>query len=94
MGITETKRGVYIYDLENNEELKKYLKNKIIDIQKFYKCCSWNYFIKFNSNSGVNEIGLLKSIFKSEHYNLINKRVMKEFDGLKKMYSVLYFYKL
>ena len=47
---------VFHSELENNENLKKYLKDKIVDIQKFYKCGSWNYFIKLNSNNLTDEI--------------------------------------
>ena len=93
MGLTETKRDVLLYDLENNDELKKYLKNKISDVQKFYNYHSWNYFKKLkNTNSG--EVGLLKSIFKNENYNIMNKQVIREINGVKKMYSVLYFIKI
>jgi hypothetical protein len=60
MGLSDSKRDILLCDLENNNELKKYLNNKISDIQKFYKCGSWNYFIKLNSNSEVSEIALLK----------------------------------
>lgn len=94
MGLNETNRGVLLYDLEHNETLKKYLKDKIVDIQKFYKCAHWNYFKKLSSDSSkVDEIGLLKSIFKSENYNITNKRIIKEINNVKKLYSVLYFYK-
>jgi hypothetical protein len=93
MGLSESKRDILLCDLENNNELKKYLKNKISDIQKFYKCGSWNYFIKLNSNSEVSEIALLKSIFKSEKYDLFNKRVLKDINGVKKMYPIYTFYK-
>lgn len=92
MGLTETERGVLLYDLENNDELKKYLKDKIADIQKFYNYNSWNYF-KNLKNTDSGEIGLLKSILKNENYNIMNKQVLKEINGIKKMYSVLYFIK-
>lgn len=94
MGLTETKRGVLLYDLEHNEELMKFLKDNIPEIQKLYKCGSWNYFIKLNSNSKVSEIGLLKSIFKTEQYSILNKQVLKEIEGIKKMYSELHFIKI
>lgn len=94
MGLTETKRGVLLYDLEHNEELMKYLKDNIPEIQKLYKCGGWNYFIKLNSNSKVSEIGLLKSIFKNENYNVINKQIPKEIEGIKKLYSIIHFYKI
>jgi len=94
MGLTETNRGVLLYELENNEELKKYLRDKIPEIQKLYKCGCWNYFIKLNSNSKVSELGLLKSIFKNEKYNLLNKKTITEIDGNKKACSMLFFFKI
>ena len=36
MGLTEEVRGVLLYDLEHNEELKEYLKNKIPEIRKLH----------------------------------------------------------
>jgi hypothetical protein len=90
MGLTETKREVLLYDLENNNELKKYLKNKITDIQKFYNYYSWNYFKKKDAS----DIGLLRAIFKDENYNIMNKQVTKEINGVKKKYSVLFFIKI
>jgi hypothetical protein len=36
MGLTEETRGVLLYDLEHNEELKEYLKNKIPEIRKLH----------------------------------------------------------
>lgn len=74
MSLTESKREVLLYDLENNNEFKKYLKDKIADIQKFYNYNSWNYF----KNKDAGNIALLKSIFKDENYNIMNKQVMKE----------------
>ena len=61
MGLTEENRGVLLYDLEHNEELKEYLKSKIPEIRKLYKCGCWNYFIQKEEKRDI--IGLLKSIF-------------------------------
>ena len=36
IGLTEEVRGVLLYDLEHNEELKEYLKNKIPEIRKLH----------------------------------------------------------
>jgi hypothetical protein len=93
MGLSDVIRCIPLYELENNENLKKYLKDKIVDIQKFYKCGSWNYFIKLNSNNLTDEIGLLKSIFKSEKYSITNKRINRNINGTKKLCSILYFHK-
>lgn len=91
MGLTEEVRGVLLYDLEHNNELKEYLKNKIPEIRRLYKCGCWNYFIQKEENR--DEIGLLKSIFKDEKYELISKRILAERKGEKKQYSGIYFFK-
>jgi hypothetical protein len=91
MGLTEEVRGVLLYDLEHNEELKEYLKTKIPEIRKLYKCGSWNYFIQKEENRNI--IGLLKSIFKSEKYKLKPSRMMAERGGNKKQYCTILFYR-
>jgi hypothetical protein len=91
MGLKEENRGVLLYDLEHNKELKEYLKDKIPEIRKLYKCGCWNYFIQKEEKR--DEIGLLKSIFKSEKYELISKRILAEREGEKKQYSGIYFFK-
>lgn len=95
MGLTEEVRGVLLYDLEHNEDLKEYLKNKIPEIRKLYKCGTWNYFVKQHTKEGEypSEIGLLKSIFKSEKYKLISKRTVSERANEKKQYNAILFYK-
>lgn len=95
MGLTEEVRGVLLYDLEHNEELKEYLKNKIQEIRKLYKCGMWNYFVKQHTKEGEepSEICLLKSIFKSEKYKLISKRTVSERANEKKQYNAILFYK-
>jgi hypothetical protein len=95
MGLTEEVRGVLLYDLEHNNELKEYLKNKIPEIRRLYKCGTWNYFVKQHTKEGEepSEIGLLKSIFKDEKYELISKRILADREGEKKQHSSIYFFK-
>ena len=92
IGLTEEVRGVLLYDLNRNEELKEYLKNKIPEIRKLYKCGCWNYFIQKEEKRDI--IGLLKSIFKSEKYKLKPSRLVAERGGEKKQYSAILFYKV
>lgn len=91
IGLTEEIRGVILYDLETNKELKEYLKEKIPEIRRLYKCGCWNYFIQKEDKR--DEIGLLKSIFKNEKYELVSKRKYIEKEGIKKQYSYIYFFK-
>ncbi len=73
------------------EATNEYLKNKIPEIRKLYKCGCWNYFIQKEEKRET--IGLLKSIFKSENYELISKRILAERENKKKQYSGIYFFK-
>ena len=91
MGLTEEVRGALLYDLNRNEELKEYLKNKIPEIRKLYKCGCWNYFIQKEEKRDI--VGLLKSIFKSEKYELVSKMKYAERGGERKKYSHIYFLK-
>ena len=90
MGLSEGTRGVLLYDLEHNEELKSYLIEKVPEIKKMFKCGTWNYFVK-QHNKDVSEIGLLKSIFKNEKYELSNRRRLTEREGVKKIYIEICF---
>jgi hypothetical protein len=88
MGLSETNRGVLLYDLEHNEKLKEYLQQIIPQIRKYYKCGTWNYFIQPEEYRDI--IGLLKSILKNENYQLINKKKFLDITGVKKLYTQLY----
>jgi hypothetical protein len=91
MNLTEKKRGILLYDLEQDILLKKYLKEKIPEIKKIFKCGCWNYFIQKEEDR--NEIGLLKSIFKNEGFKILSKRKYMDINGVKKQFNILYFYK-
>ena len=91
MGLTEEKRGKMLYELEEDEELKEWLREKIEEIKKIYKWNQWAYFK--NKEEDRDEIGLLRSMFKSEKYGIVSKREYKERDNIKKKYTCLYFIK-
>ncbi len=95
MGISEEIRGVLLYDLEKNVELKKYIKEKIPEIKKIYKTGNWNYFVKQHKIEGeeVSEISIIKSIYKDEKYKIKTMRKMIEKEGIKKQHTCIFFYK-
>ena len=95
MGLTEENKGVLLYDLEHNKELKEYLKDKVIEIKRLYKTGNWAYFVRQHIKEGEepSEISLLKSIMKSEKYEITNRRKITERDNIKKVYIELYFNK-
>ena len=56
-----------------------------------YKCGQWAYFVN-KEEEKKDEIGLLRSIFKNEKYDVISKQVYKEGET-KKKYTKTYFLK-
>ncbi len=94
IGLTDTKRNTTLYDLENNSKLINRLKELAPLIKKYYKCSTWGYFSTDLKKGMGNEIGLLKAIFKSEKYNILNKRRQLEYNGIKKLHTELYFMKV
>jgi len=95
MGLEEGTRYTLLYDLEHNQELKEYLKDKIPEIKKMFKTGMWNYFVKqhVKEEKELSEISLLKCIFKEEKYEITNRRRLTEREGIKKIYIELYFHK-
>jgi dsDNA-binding SOS-regulon protein len=90
MNLTQENRGVLLYDLNHNEELKKYLINNEELIKRIFKTGSWNYMIKTENRD---PIGLLKSLFRDQQYELISKMKYVERGGEKHQYTQIYFLK-
>ena len=84
---------IILYDLEHNEELKKYLKENIPHIKKIFKTCLWGYFSNDIKKGMGNEIGLLKAIYKNEGWEISSKRKICEREGERKLYVELHFNK-
>jgi hypothetical protein len=91
MGLNEEVRGVLLYDLEKNERLKEHLIKNLDLIKRTYRFGNWNYFIKPEEER--DPIGLLKSIFKTDGYELITRLKYTERDGIKKKYSQIFWIK-
>lgn len=83
--------GIYLIDLYNNKELIQFLKNNIDNIQKYYRCSTWGYFVSINNDQHGDEITLLKAIFKDHGYQIFRKDVTDDINGLKKRYTKLFF---
>lgn len=87
IGIDEKNTNVLLFDIDN-EITKNKIRNLIPDIQKYFKCGTWNYF-KMTNNK--NEIGLLKSVYQNNGYIITTKKKLTMRDNVKKQYTELYF---
>lgn len=87
------KNNKTLYELENNDELKKKLRESSKSVKKMYRCSSWGYYSQCEIRGKDHEIGLLKSIMKAEGYNILSRRKTMLCDGKKTLQSELYFMK-
>ena len=87
------KREELIKELEKNEKVKEFLKNNINKIRKYHKTGSWGYFSKDISKGKDNEIGLLRTLYLDNDYNILSKLKINNFDNKKKQYTLLIFFK-
>ena len=84
---------IILYDLEHNEELKKYLKENVALIKKIFKTCLWGYFSNETKKGMGNEIGLLRAIYKNEGWEILSKRKICKRKDEKKLLVELHFNK-
>ncbi len=93
IGIDEKKNYVYLYDLENNPDIKKNIEKMVNDIKKYHKCGTWGYFLD-KERGGGNEIGLLRSVYKDNDIIITTKNKIIERDNKKLTSTVYYFNKI
>lgn len=84
---------ILLVKLQDNQNLKNKLIELTDDIRKYYRCCSWGFFVSISNNLKGNEITLLRSIFKDHGYKIFSKDVITEYNGIKKRYTSLFFSK-
>ncbi len=84
---------IFLYELEKNEKVKEFLKNNIEKIRKYHKTGSWGYFSGDYSKGRDNEIGLLRSLYLDNDYNILSKLKINNFENKKKQYTLLIFLK-
>jgi hypothetical protein len=87
------KNSLFYYELENNNELKEYLKNNIENIRKYFKTGTWGYFSNEPLKGMGNEINLVRALYNDCDYNILSKRKTGKVNNEKKLVTELYFTK-
>jgi phosphoserine aminotransferase len=93
IGINENNNGIFLYELEKNEKIKEYIKNNIKRIRKYHKTGTWGYFSNDLLKGKGNEIGLIRTLYIDNDYDILSKLKINNFDNIKKQYTQLIFYK-
>lgn len=94
IGIDSDNYKIFLYEIENNENIDKYLSDNIDKIRKFYKTGKWSYFSNDILKGKDNWIGLLRSLYSDSNYEIISKQKTNTFNGVKKQYTEWNFRKL
>ena len=90
LGITEKKNYVYLYDIENSENIKNEINKMSDEIKKYFKVGNWNYYIMKNNGEKPLEIGLIRAVYRDEDILMTTKELKIERNG-KKVRTVVYY---
>ena len=80
---------IFLIDLYNNQNLKKYIFDNIDNIKKYYRCSTWGYFVAENNNQQGDIITLLKSILKDHGFQIYRKDITADKNNIKKRYTTI-----
>jgi len=94
IGIDEKNNSIFLYELERNDKVKEYIRMNLKRIRRYHKTGSWGYFSNELSKGKGNEIGLLRSLYNDNDYDIISKMKINNFEDIKKQYTMLMFYKI
>ena len=94
IGINDKNNTIFLYELENNLDVKSYLSNNNDTIRKYYKVGKWGFFSNDVSKGKDNYIGLLRSLYLDSDYEIISKLKINTFNNVKKQYTVWNFRKI
>jgi hypothetical protein len=73
------------FDLDNIDEIKqKKITNLDTDVKKYFVCSSWTYFKDYDMDKPF--LSLLKNIYKSMGYKVIQMATTKKENGILKRY--------
>jgi hypothetical protein len=90
LGITENKNYVYLYDIENSENIKEEINKMSDEIKKYFKVGNWNYYIMKNNGEKPLEIGLIRAVYRDENILMTTKEIKIERNG-NKVRTVVYY---
>jgi len=93
IGINETKNSVFLYELEQNTNLKSEVEKLVPDIKKYFKYGNWGYFSNDPSKCHDNHITLIRAVYNDCDYDILSELKTATFDNIKKQYTLIHFYK-
>ena len=92
IGITLESNEFYMYELQNNKDLIKYLLELIPEIKIYYKYSTWGFFSEHNLNN-KNPLSLLRALYNNSGYKVYISKRVNIYEGIKKQYRYYKFIK-
>lgn len=93
IGIDTDNYKIFLYEIENNKNIDKYLSDNINKIRKYYKTGKWGYFANNDVSKDI-YIGLLRALYLDSDYEILSKQKTNTFNGVRKQYTEWNFRKL
>lgn len=93
IGLDEKNNSVFLYELERNEKINEYIQINLKRIRQYHKTGTWGYFSNDISKGMGNNIGLIRTLYTDNDYNILSKLKINNFDNIKKQYTLLLFCK-
>ena len=93
IGIDETNNKFFLYELDKNEKIKKFIETNMIKIRKYHKTGTWGYFSNDVLKGKGNNLGLIRTLYLDNDYDILSKLKINNFDNIKKQYTLLIFIK-
>lgn len=88
--INENKNYVYLYDIENDDNIKNKINEMSEEVKKYFKVGNWNYYIMKNNGDKPLEIGLIRALYRDEGWLMTKKEKQIERNG-EKVRSIVYY---
>lgn len=90
LNIEEEKNYVYLYDIENDDKIKKEIDELSEEVKKYFKTGNWNYYIMKNKNKNPLRISLVRALYRDEKIMMTTKEKDITREG-KKVRTTLYY---
>ena len=90
LNINENKNYVYLYDIENDDNIKNKINEMSEEVKKYFKVGNWNYYIMKNNGDKPLEIGLIRALYRDEDWLMTTKEKQIERNG-SKVRSIVYY---
>jgi hypothetical protein len=75
LGITNDNNKFFLWDIDNNDDIKKSILELQTDVEKYFRCSGWNFFSK-KIQEDRKYMSLIRSLYKEFNFELYPKTIL------------------